>query len=327
MFRKKSSIKFIISFALVCVAGIYCKKIEKGFLSDRIYYQQNPLITGQGSVTVSAPIQSDGSTNPLTVIIKAITDASGANVDSMLLKKDSIPGFSGAITYEDSTIDLLNKKITYTTAAPLSVSLIGGRIQLTPATIFVTPGTYNMAVEVSNVRGTKYLPQACQIIIGAKTSNDTVQAGSYAGYVDSNNRYNGTLIAAPIVSVAYYPTSYNKIVFKWIDKNGLVFNAKKYGVQNRVGRWRFKQFDPYFPEVLTDTAVEYQFPKVPNVFPIFQNPGLNGIIPRGDFGVFFVIPKAANQSGYGFFTFFDVAFYSQGLYVVTIQQPDIVFNP
>ena len=327
MFKTKYSATFILSAIIILLAGVCCQKIEKGFLSDRIYYQQNPLVTGQGSVTVSSPIQSDGSTNPLTVVITGIKDASGANVDSMLLKKDSIPGFSGSVTYEDSTLDLLSKKIAYTTAAPLSVNSIGGRIQLTPATLFVTPGIYTMDVDVSNVRGTKSIPNACQIIIGPKTSNDTTLAGSYAGYVDSSNVYNGTLIGSPIVSIEYYPSAENKIAFKWIDKNGMVFNAKKYGVRNRVGRWSFKQFDPYYPQVLTDTAVEYQFPKVPNVFPVFTNPGLNGIIPRGDYGVFFVIPKAANTSGFGFFTFFDVAFYSQGLYVVTIQQPDITFNP
>jgi hypothetical protein len=327
MHKNKSLKRSAFLMTIIVMAGICCQKIEKGFLSDRIYYQQNPLVAAQGSITVSAAIQSDGSSNPLSVKITKIYDSTGAEVDSMLLKQDSIPGFSGSVSYLDSTLDLLSKKIGYTTAAPLSVSPIGGRIQLTPATQFVTPGTYTMDVEVSNIRGVKYVPQACQIIIVPKYSNDTIQPGSYAGHLDSNNVYNGTLIAAPIVSVAYYPSSTNKIVYKWIDKNGLVFNPSKYGITGRKNRWTFKNFDPYYPQVLTDTSVEYQFPKVPNEFPIFANPGLNGVVPRGDFGTFFAIPKAANNSGYSFFTFTDIAFFSQGLYIVTIQQPDVTFNP
>jgi hypothetical protein len=220
----------------------------------------------------------------------------------------------------------LNKKIQTTAARPLSINPIGGRIQLTPATQYVPVGTYTIDVKVTNVRGTRDLPQACNIVIAGSGSPDTIYAGSYAGVFDPSTGTSLATISNPDVSSVYYPTADNKIVYKFLDKNGVAYNAKTWGIGTRKYRWNMKQFDPYYPEVTTDTSVEYQFPSVPNQFPAFVNPGINGVIPRGNYGVFYAMPAGSNSMGAAVYVFVDMAFFKRGTFVVTVQFHDFTWN-
>lgn len=313
-----------IAGLLLAVAG--CSKVVTGYLSTNVFYLENPLTTSQGSITVSSAMETDGSTTPMTVILKKVVDANGNDVDSVLRKTDSIMGFTGSVSYLDSTLTLLNAKLATTAAQPLSVNPVGGRIQLTPATQYVPTGTYTIDVQVTNARGTEYIPNACQIIINGSGSVDTVYGGTYAGTFDpaSGTYLNG--LNTPTISVQYTPNVPNKIVYKFIDKNGLVYNPLADGITVRTDRWTMKQFDPYYPEVLTDTSVEYQFPVVPNQFPVFINPGVNGVIPRGNYGVFPAIPQAHNDSGYPIFVFLDMSFFAQGQFEITINWSDVAWQ-
>ena len=84
----------ITGYAGVCLAIVLlftgCEKVEKGFLSDNMYYVENPLTTSQGSVTVSSSIVADGSTTPLQVELTRVVDDKGNDMDSILTKTDSI---------------------------------------------------------------------------------------------------------------------------------------------------------------------------------------------------------------------------------------------
>lgn len=319
---------YIKSIALGCVllaGGLGCQKVQTGYLSSNLYYLQNPLTSPQGSITVSSVLQVDGSTGPVNVLMTKVVDSNGTDVYSMMSQKDSFPGFSDAISYTDSTLDLLNKKIVYTKAAPLSVNPIGGRIQLTPATKYVPQGTYTIDIKASNIRGSVSIPNACKIIISSAGSPDTVYAGAYAGTLDPATGGYVAALANPDVSIQFIPSSVNKVVFKWLDMNGKVYDPKTGGIDVRKGRWNFRNFDPYYPQVVTDTSVEYQIPVVPNEFPVFPNTGADGSIPRGNFGCFFKL-SGSNSTGGAFFTFTDLAFFTQGLFIVTITQPDVNFN-
>lgn len=320
----------IIGYAGICLAIVLlatgCEKVEKGFLSDNMYYVENPLTTSQGSVTVSSSIVADGSTAPLQVELMKVVDEKGNDMDSILTRTDSIMGFSGSVSYLDSTLDLLNKKIQTTAAKPLSINPIGGRIQLTPATRFVPVGAYTIDVRVTNIRGTRDLPQACNIVITGSGSPDTIYAGTYAGEFDPSTGTYLSGLANPTVNVSYSAGDINKIVYKFVDKNGKLYNGKNWGIGTRNHRWNMKQFDPYYPEVLTDTSVEYQFPTVPNQFPAFVNPGVNGVIPRGNYGTFFAMPAASNSTGSAIFAFVDMAFFKRGVFIVTVTFSDVAWN-
>jgi len=302
-----------------------CKKTEKGFLSDYIFYRENPLVATQGSITVSSPLVSDGSTNPLTVELEKVTNEAGEDVTALVTKEDSIMGFSGSVTYLDNTLALLNKKITTTAAKPLTVNEIGGRIQLTPATEFIPAGSYDINIKVTNIRGTKSLPKACKIIVSGSGSPDTVYADRYAGILNTNGSHRA-LLATPSIVVTYIPSTTNNLVYKFIDKNGSVYNPKANGISVRPGRWGMKDFDPYYPEVLTDTSAEYRFPIVPNQFPAFANPGVNGIIPRGNFGIFPSIPVNHNDTGFAIYAFMDIAFFKKGTFIITTTFSDVAWK-
>ena len=87
-----------------------------------------------------------------------------------------------------------------------------------------------------------------------------------------------------------------------------------------------KQFDPYYPEVTTDTSVEYQFPSVPNQFPVFANPAINGIVSRGNYGTFFAMPAGSNSLNAPVYIFLDMAFFKQGTFVVEVGLPDVAWK-
>lgn len=333
MFKNKY-IRTIALCGTFLLGGLSCQKVQTGFLSSSLYYLQNPLTSPQGSITVSTVLQVDGSTAPMNVVLTKVVDSNGNRVDSMMAKKDSFPGFADAVSYLDSTLDLLSKKIVFTSAPPLSVGAIGGRIQLTPATTSVPRGVYTIDIKASNIQGSVSIPNACKVIIAPPGSPDTIYAGAYAGTLDPTTGAYIAGLANPSISVQYIPSSVNKIVFKWLDMNGKVYDAKAGGIGARSGRWNFRNFDPYYPQVLTDTSAEYQFPAgVPNEFPVFPNTGADGTIPRGNFGCFFKL-SGGNSTGGPIFTFTDVAFLPDGqnknivggIYIVTITQPDVSFN-
>lgn len=311
--------KRIVACTLVICTVLACTKVEKGFLSPNLYYLENPLTTTQGSVTTSSPLVVDGSTTPMTVELLKVTDENGNDVTSIVTKEDSIMGFSGAVTYLDSTLELLNKKITTTAAVPISVNEMGGRIQLTPATAGIAAGNYKISVRATNMRGTRELMDACTIVVSGSGPAFVDYGGTYAG---TFNAATGGFIGDVSVTnpqVAYNAGGTNKIVYKFYDMDGKLYNAKAGGITSRKLRWSMKEFDPYYPQVLTDTSVEYQFPDVPNQFPVFPNPGMNGIIPRGNYGVFPAVPAAANSTGNPVFVFLDNAFFQNGTYIITVK--------
>jgi hypothetical protein len=325
MIKNKDRIGGIACWAILLLSGLSCEKVKTGYLSPALYYVQNPLVAARGANTVSGSLQVNGSTTPIHVDLMKVVDSNGNRVDSLLAVKGSFPGFSDAVSAGDSTLDLLNKKIVPITAPAVSVSPEGGRIQVSPASKAVPMGTYTIDIKVSNPSGSVSLPNACKIVIAAAIPPDTIYSGSYAGTLDNGGNYAAGL-ANPSISVQFIPASVNKIVYKWIDKNGKVYNARANGIDVRKGRWNFRNFDPYYPQVLTDTSVEYQYPTVPNEFPVFPNTGADGNIPRGNFGCFFKLPNGITGNSYGIFTFTDIAFFSQGLYIVTINLSDISFN-
>ena len=322
----KNKLFLSATIILIALGGIYsCSKIEKGFLSGNLYYLENPLVTTQGSITVSSSLITDGSTTPINVALTKIVDSAGNDVSAILSKTDSIQGFTGSVSYLDSTLALLNSKLATTAAKPFSVNPVGGRIQLTPATQFVPPGTYTMSVKATNIKGTVDLPNACQIIINSTGAPYIDYGGSYGGQFDANTGSNIAAVGVSTKSITYEATATNKIVYKFLDMNGQLYNAKAGGISNRVNRWSMKQFDPYYPEVLTDTSVEYQFPSVPNQFPVFSNSGI-GNIPRGTYGVFPAIPKAHNSSPNPVFVFLDMAFFAKGTFTITVQFTDVTWH-
>jgi hypothetical protein len=311
---------YILSFAglLYCCVTVGCAKPDKGFISDNLYYKENPLNASQGAVIVSQPLEADGSTFPLTVsIVKLINKATGLPADSLLLKEKEIKGYSGSVTFADSTVSGLTAKITQTKIAPLTVNKTGGRIQLTPATIAVPAGTYTLDVMATNVRGSRTIPNACDIVI--QPTEYVRQLGAAYNYLLDTITAD-RLYTTPEITVVRDPAGPAEIIFKWIDEEGKVFNPAAGEVRTRDGLASFVNWDPYYPVKLTDTTFVFTYPALAPSFPVF-NPARVGGGTQTDYWCYYEIPAKFLTAWRYARTGFTLQFPNvQGTYRITIKQ-------
>lgn len=254
---------------LIMLAG--CNKTPIGFISNNLYYTVNPFIVNQGKTIVSEGLIADGSTTPINVKLLAVRDAAtGKDASNILLKKDTVTIFTGQVLYTDSTLEAIGAKLKDSLLAPFSVNPVGGRLQFTQATNYVPIGQYVIDIQASNIRGTKTLNNACVInVVGA--SPDSIL---YTGYTQATSQYvvvNHPPIANLHASIKYDAAGANKIIFVFKDKNGEYFDPAKGEVVNRPGRPYWHDWDPYYPQVKTDTSLEYQYPSNLPKFPIFAS--------------------------------------------------------
>ncbi|MCX2476271.1 hypothetical protein OQZ33_18195 [Pedobacter sp. MC2016-05] len=296
-----------------CLSG--CKKIEKGFISDFMYYSPNPLIATQGNVTNSKAIELDGTTGPVTVKLLAVRNSDTGQPAPDMLKEFSIKQFLAQVTSADSTVALVNKKIVMKPAFPLEVSEIGGRISLSQATAFVPTGNYVIDVQVSNIKGTREILNACKIQLLPKT-HFTLDSGPFFTTSDATAE-TGFSGQAPLpITITYDNKGPNKIRFVFLDKNGTAFDPSAGQVTTRGDRGNFSQMNPYYPLVRTSTALEWEFIDLPNGFPIKD--GANGT------GNYYRIPaRFTEENRNANPVFFGFKALSPGSYTVTIQIPAI----
>jgi hypothetical protein len=294
-----------------------CQKITHGYLSDDVFYQVNPFYVQQGITTVSSSLVTNGSTDPLNVKLLKITDVStGADADSLFLKPQMMRTFTGTPTSDDSTLDLLNAKLKDSTVAPFSVNAIGGRLQFTQSDLFIDTGTYSMDIQISNVRGTKTLPGACQIVVTPIATKDTLTYQSWSTGSVATGPFTGVAGQIP-VTVTYIAGGADKIIFVWKDKNGHNFNPSLGEVNARVQRPTFHDWDPYYPEVRTDTSIEYQYPDGIPYLPVFANTTVGGI-GWNDGICYYQLAKAHTDIGLYVNTVSTIQYFlTKGTYVVT----------
>lgn len=316
---RKKYIKIFLASAVAIATFYGCKKIEKGFISDFMYYTPNPLIATQGNVTTSKPIELDGSTGPVHAKLLAVRNKSTGAAVPEFLQSYSIQQFTGEITPADSTEALVNKKIVMKPSVPLTIGEIGGRIALSQATENVPIGLYEIDVEVSNEKGTRILKNACTIDLQIKKHFNT-PGGPFYTTSDIAAETDFSASAPLPLTITYDKNGTNKIIFKFLDKNGTAFNPSQGEVTTRGDRGNFSQMNPYFPLIRTSNSMEWGFIVLPAGFPIKD--GNNG---TGNYyripGRFVVENRNVNP------VFFDFKVFSAGTYTVTVQIPTITRKP
>ena len=323
----KNKIVLVTSFLFTIALFLCCKKVETGFISDNIFYSINPFTVAQGNTTVSGGLIIDGSTTPINVVLLAIRDmATGKDASSILKTPDTIRVYKGSVTYADSTIALLNTKLKDSTVAPFSINPIGGRLQFTQATKYVPLGKYNIDIQVSNVRGTKTLNNACQINIVGSTADTLL----YLAYNHSDAAFlNFTTFPASLLNckITHNPNGDNKIVYVWKDKNGNYFNPKNGEITGRPGRPSFSDWDPYYPVVKTDTTLEFKYPAGVPQFPIFSD---SKSYPTGfSNGInYYSVSGAHTDIGMNCNTTFTINYFvTKGTYTITTILTDVTRVP
>lgn len=261
----KLSVLLLVAIA-VCSIFYGCKKQEVGFLSDNLYYLENPFTVQQGITITSSSMVADGSTLPLQTTLLAIRNKiTGKRVDSMFLKPQTITVYKGTVTYKDTTEALLRSKLKDSVVAPFSINSLGGRLQFTQSTKYVDPGIYTIDINATNVRGAKLLNDICDIVVTPITSIDTILFKSWTTSDVNGNFYS---IPQPLnVVITHNEAGPEKIVFKFLDKNGTPFSPANGEVVPRTGRPSFKNWNPFYTPVATDTSLEFKYlagiPKIP----------------------------------------------------------------
>jgi hypothetical protein len=280
----------IFSLGFLIVGGLYgcVKTVQQGFLSNNLIYTPNPFVAVKGRTTTSGPMQVDGSTVPFNVKLLSLRSKYGKPMDA-LEKEYEIAVYKGNITEQDTTIELVNKKIGTGMYKPISINPIGGRIEVSPASNFIDTGTYVIDVEVSNMAGTKVKNNACEIkILPATIPYDITTQSATTSPANAEVYTTATGFAVTIARIA---TPENKIIIKFVDKNNVPFNPKAGQLIPRADRPTFVNYDPFYKEEKTDTAVVYQYPAKLPTFPLFPVTVSGGIY---NYISYYRIPYTAN---------------------------------
>lgn len=313
----KRNYLYLAFLAIGITMVLSCKKPEIGYLSSNIFYTSNPLQVPQGSVFYSASINADQSSAPLTVKLLAIRNKlTGEPADDML-KNYEISTFTEGVTDADSTLALLNAKITKSLLPAFRINEIGGRLEFTAGTSNIDTGTYVIDVQVTNSKGTMTKLNACDIhLIEPETYSigtgfaSTSPIGLEADFVN---------LAAPVLTVTRV-VGEDKIIIKIVDGNGVAFNPSNNEVVLRGDRGNFAQMNPYYPVVKTTTAMEWGFPVLPNGFPIKQ--GSNGTL------CYYRIPGAFVTAGRNVNVAWDAfKVKAPGTYTLTVKMTDVFKKP
>jgi hypothetical protein len=323
-------IKIIISCFLCAVILCFCKKQDVGFLSDKLFYRANPLVAIKGRVTTSAPLEVDGSTQPLNVKLINIKGEAGQNIEA-LTKEYEIAIYKAEIRATDTTLDMIKSKLGFANYKPFNVNSIGGRLEVTPASVFVDTGNYVFDIEVSNIRGAKTINNVSKLRITPATPFTITRTGFVSTSTPNQEVTFVSLAASAITTTVTRVDGPNKIIIKFIDKNNVPFKPSTGEVIPRPNsgatiRYHFGQFDPYYAVEKTDTAFVYQYPEKLPAFPLYSLGGINV------FTNFYRIPNTVNSLNLNLNPEFGVRFfpfdkpYVTGTFIITNKLNTVTRN-
>jgi hypothetical protein len=266
-----------------------CKKPSEGYLSKVLVYNPKTLNAVKGRVTTSAALLVDGSTNPINVKLLAVRNYyTKQPADSILLKKYEIATYKAEITQQDTTAEQIAAKISKDMYPSFNINPIGGRIEVTPATNFIDTGTYEFDIQVSNPAGSRVVNNVGIVKIVNPTTTYDITAQSVSTSPTTSETF--TTQTNFTTSIVRTSGTENKIILKFVDKNGTPFNPNAGNIIPRADRPTFRTYDPFYPEVKTDTALVYQYPPNLPTFPIYSNVVVAG--SNWSYVYYFRIPAA-----------------------------------
>jgi hypothetical protein len=271
--------KIIYVASVAMLLGFGCKKPQEGYLSKVIVYSPNTLSALKGRVTTSAALLVDGSTNPMNVKLLATRNFyTKQPADSILLKKFEIAVYKGEVTQQDSTVEQVQSKIGKAMYSSFAINPLGGRMEVTPATNFIDTGTYEFDIEVSNIAGRREVKNAGVVKIVNPTTPYELISQSVTTSPTTSETF--TTVTNFTTSIVRTSAAENKVILKFVDKNGISFNPKAGQIVPRADRPDFKTYAPFYAEEKTDTALVYRYPTDLPTFPIYPEVNVSGGIYR-----------------------------------------------
>jgi hypothetical protein len=316
--------KLFIALAFI-LAVTACEKTEVGYLSDNIFYRVNPFNIQQGVTKFSSPVVANGSTSPLTVKLLKVYDADGNDVTETFTTPQSIVTFKSTITYKDSTLELLAAALQDSLVTPFAVNNIGGRLEFSAATTYLSTGTFNIDINVGNSKGNYDIENACQININPVVEDETYDMNyKRIQTYKNNNGYDLSSTANDqiTVDVQYISGISNGAwcIYKFKDKNGNFFNPAKGEVGRRSGYPFFDNWAPWYDIQLTDTAFVHQMPAYAGIdFPYYNKPGeefWEDPSARYDFRIPKGCIKGLDEDLFGLISF---QYHAVGTFLITTQ--------
>lgn len=271
-----------------------CSKPKEGYLSKVLTYSPQTLVATKGRVTVSAAMIVDGSTGPINVkLLRTRNFYTKQNADSILLKKYEIITYKAEITQNDSTVEQVQSKLGKDMYPSFRINEVGGRLEVTPATNFIDTGTYEFDVMVDNPAGSREVNNVGMIKLVNPTNNIDITSQSVTtSPVTSETTTNQSNFAVTVVRTS---STENKVIFKYVDKNGTPFNPNAGQVNPRPDRPTFRTYAPFYPEEKTDTALVYKYPTGLPTFPIYPVVVVSGT--NYSYISYYRIPASATDIG------------------------------
>jgi len=311
-----------IIFITLLLFGLFlaCERPDVGYLSDNIFYNTNPFEVQQGVTTFSSTIVANGSTTPLSVDLLKVKDESGEDVTEEFTEPGNIVTFSGTITWQDSTLEMLQTKLKDSLVTPFAVNSIGGRLEFSAATAYLNTGTYNIDVLVGNSKGEYTIEDACEInLIEVEDaySMNYKRVTTNGGVYETTDSY----ITVDVDFRSGGDASW--CIYKFLDKNGTPFNPANGEITRRASTYPFfDDWNPWYPIELTDTAFVQQMPHYQGIdFPYYTELNVGGtawsdISARYDWRIPKGYIQELDEVLYGLISF---EFFSTGTYVITTQ--------
>lgn len=259
-------------FALALIAMSFsCKKIEDGFLSDYIRYEELPINVPQGRAYVSYALNPDGSNKPAHIKLLNVYDKStGENVTELFLKKYEIPVWRGYYDPKvDTTLELIEEKRTDSLVYPISINEMSGQLEANRATVNLPLGSYEFDLEITNSAGTKIYPKIGEFnLVEAPFFENPDPRTTVAMKVGEET---STILLSPGRVKVERIGEEDKIIVKIVDKNGNTFNPKKGEVARRpqpgtTEGWLQTMQDYSLETTLHDDRMEFIYGVVP--FPL-----------------------------------------------------------
>jgi len=285
----KKSIKIALIIAVVMSFAWACKKIEVGYLSDYIKYN-NPIMTVlAGQNYVSPALDSDGSTLPLKAEIIAFRNKDTGELATDLLTPHPVVVWSKPYDWKVDTIEAnLLKKISIVDEPAVQLNEVSGQVRFGVNTLLAKGTKYEFDLRISNVNGTKDFPGIGQVSIPATASNPPVKFNGqtrlrvvdqttnvilWTFFENLTKLQDGTSTWHTVKKISDESAPGKKdgitVILKVLDKNGVPFSAAKGELKSS---WPGSTLPGYeMASVNTqrlDDRIVYHFPVLP--FPYYS---------------------------------------------------------
>jgi hypothetical protein len=324
-----------ISIFILGLASIYaCKKTAPGFLSQYIHYEQDPIIIPKGRAFLSAGLNGDGTSQPVSVKVVHFYDkATGKVIDTLFAHTFPVQIWTGLYDSKtDTTLALIQAKLKTVNIPGISINPASGQIAANFGALKLPAGEYQFDLQITNETGTKLYPKIGDFILKDTTTYDAVPAlgTQYDKLFQVGNESVAKTAGNPTLTITRVADTPNIVTVKFLDKNGTPFDPKKGEVQRRPNTG--VNPNPAYLQTLQDYAIAYTVTDDAMIFKFPFTPFPLNSLGNG-YNIYYRIPTqyaAIDGEPNGKWSLnprFPIRIYVPGSYLVTMQFPDVTRTP